>query len=488
MQNDFMNKERLSRLIWHMLPIVGLVIWGALSLTNYLWYDEAYSAALVSLNIRELIDITSKDVHSPFYYLLAKAFYHLCGGGTNYWSLKVFSLLFSLGYLLVGKYWVKKLYDEKVSIYFMAFSILMPVMTVQATNVRMYSCGLFFLTVAGLCMIELYRGDDDSKLWIVMTLSSACSVYCHTFQMLQTLFLYGFFFIGLLYKKQYKRLKTFFFSGFFVAVVYLPWLRVLYWQMQERIAQTAQEVVDNAAGEKSLNALITYSKEWFSAGETPIATVMYLGMALTIFLGYYAVDYMRKEKDYIAGIGIGVIAITAVLGTYLNNNVASCFMGRYVFSAFGTLALLYALGMRQMEGKWLKVGVWCIAAYCFLMQYRSELQLEYDTEIEKYFEFIEQNVDEDDVIMAENNHLLMLSVYYPELQYMAYGNLPGFMPFEVNGVFTAWEQLEDVTGTVWFLGPSTYFLADRYSAEAAIKFHHMYYDFELYEMIPLEQE
>lgn len=483
-----MNRESIQKLIWHALPVVGLVIWGALAITNHLWYDEAYSAALVSRNVQDLISITANDVHSPFYYLLLKGFYHLCGGGTNYWSLKVFSLLFSFGYLLLGKYWIKRLFDEKTSIYFMAFTILMPILTVQATNVRMYSCGLFFLTANCLCMLELFRDEKNGnlKMWLLFAICSACSVYCHTFQMIETLILYVFFFAAILYKKQYKKLRGFFASGIFVALVYLPWLKITYDQMQLRIEQTVNDVAASAGSETRLNALITYSKEWFSAGETPIPLVMYLGMGLLIFLGYFAVDRMREQKEYAAAVGLSAVALTTIVGTYLNCYVASCFMGRYVFAGFGALALLYAQGVQQIKCKWMKAGVWIVAVFCFVMQYKSEIHLDYDSELSKFESFMEENVGEMDMVMADSPYTLMLRVYHPDQDYMIYGHLDEWMPFEVEGVFTAWEQLEEIPGTIWYIGGSPELLAERYDYEPAVNFRHMYYAFEVYRLIPKE--
>ena len=36
-------------LLWHGLPVAALLLWGAFCITNSLWYDEAYSASMVSL-------------------------------------------------------------------------------------------------------------------------------------------------------------------------------------------------------------------------------------------------------------------------------------------------------------------------------------------------------------------------------------------------------------------------------------------------------
>ena len=94
---------------WNVLPFVGALVWGAFCISNNLWYDEAYSASMVSRSWYDLIYITAVDDHSPFYYVLLKIFYHLGGGGTHFQVLKLMSVLFMIGYLLLGKFYVKKL-------------------------------------------------------------------------------------------------------------------------------------------------------------------------------------------------------------------------------------------------------------------------------------------------------------------------------------------------------------------------------------------
>jgi len=70
---------------------------------------------------------------------------------------------------------------------------------------------------------------------------------------------------------------------------------------------------------------------------------------------------------------------------------------------------------------------------------------------------------------------------------MAYGHLDEWMPFNVDSVFTEWEQLEDISGTLWYIGKDPGLLAEQYTYEKALTFHHMYYDIEVYKMIPLDR-
>ena len=47
-QHNF-TENNMWALLWHGLPVAALLLWGAFCITNSLWYDEAYSASMVSL-------------------------------------------------------------------------------------------------------------------------------------------------------------------------------------------------------------------------------------------------------------------------------------------------------------------------------------------------------------------------------------------------------------------------------------------------------
>ncbi len=478
------KSENVTHILWKILPFVGLLLWVPLCITDNLWYDEGYTAALISRPLGELVEITAQDVHTPFYYILLKGFYTLWGGGTRFFSLKLFSLLFMTAYLFLGKYGVKKLYDEQTAVYFLLFSLLMPSMCIQAGNARMYAMGLFFFTAAGLLACSLAR-EPSGKKWVLFSLCALGSVYSHTFTMVQTFLLYLILLGTLLWKKKYVWLKWYLGSGLAVAAGYGAWLLVIYRQMQSRIASAG---ANEEAFVPNLYTLMDYCKEWFSAMDSPITPVIYLSMALTLFLGYYAVDGMRRSGCHIPAWGMGILGSTTLTGCLLSYYVTPCFLGRYIFPGFGILVLWYAVGMRQISSGKIKAAVLLVFLLCFGLQYRSELDLEYDGGLETYRDFYQENIRPEDLIMATNIHTLYLNVYHPEQRYMAYGYLPPFSPFRNTTVFTQWEQLEDVTGNIWLYAFEDQDLpgfAPYYSTEEAFRFSYMYYDFVIYRLVPV---
>ena len=466
--------------IWHGLPIVALLVWGALCITNNLWYDEAYSASMVSLPWLRLIYITAVDDHSPFYYVLLKLFYHLCGGGTHFWSLKLMSLLFMMGYILLGKYYVKKLFGQRISIYFMMFSTFMPIMSVQAGNVRMYAVALFFLTLTGLTAYDIYL-EATRRKWVIFCLSSICVVYCHTFAMIQTFLFYLLFLGVLLVCKQREKIKPFFKCGIVVAVVFSPWLLVTCRQMLLRMRYDTGSVNDRA----NIYSFMDYCKEWFSALETPIGPVMFLGMGLCVVLCYLAVDWMREKHNYAPAIAAGAFGLTALAGGLISVYINNCFLGRYAFPGMGFVMLFYAVGLDRLRSVKARAVIIGVAAFCFVLQYRSELQLEYDRGLEVYEEFWEEQVTEEDVMIGPYTHSIFLNVYHPELQYYLHGYKLYSLPFVNTDALLEYSQLEDVKGNIWFVtmgGTTPEIMSAYYDYEEAVSFHYMYYDFEIYKL------
>ncbi len=480
-KDEGMGKQMDKKtLIWHGLPIVALIVWGALCITNNLWYDEAYSASMVSQSWYRLIYITAVDDHSPFYYVLLKLFYHLCGGGTNFWSLKLMSLIFMMGYILLGKYYVKKLFGQQVSIWFMFFSICAPIMTVQCGNVRMYAVALFFLTLTGLLAYDIYL-DATRRKWQLFCVASICTVYCHTFALIQTFLFYMLFLAVLFFTKQREKIKSFFICGFTVAIVFSPWLLVTCRQMILRMRYDTGSVTDRA----TLYSFMDYCKEWFSALETPIGWVVFLGMGLFAVLAYLAVDWMREHGNYAPGIAAGAFGLTAVAGGLISVYINNCFLGRYAFPGFGFIMLLYAVGMSQLQNKKMKIVLAAVAILCFTLQYQSELQLEYDRGLDTYEQFWEENVTEEDVMIAPSTHAVFLNVYHPDLQYYLHGYKLYSLPFSNTDALLDYSQLDDVKGNIWFVAmgnSSPEMMGEFYDYEEAVSFHFMYYDFVIYRM------
>ena len=423
---------------------------------------------------------------------MLKIFYHLCGGGTHFWALKLMSVLFMLGYMLLGKYYVAKLFDCKISVYFMLFSLLMPIFSVQAGNVRMYAVALFFLTLTGLSAYDIFR-EPARKKWIVFCIASIGTVYCHTFALIQTFLFYLLFFAVILICHKKELIKGYFISGFTVALVFSPWLAVTIRQFVLRMRYDDGSTAELA----TLYSVMDYCKEWFSAVETPIGIVVLLGMALCLVLSYGAVDWVRQNHNIAPAIAFGTFALTGIVGGVISATVNNCFMGRYAFPGMGFVMLWYAVGFAQItentKGKSRKIwaaGLLGTAGLCFLLQYTSEISLEYDDGLETYENFVEEYMTENDAIIGPYTHTIFLNVYHPELHYYTIAYKLYSLPFVNTEALSSYSQL-DAYDNLWYIcfqGGYPNEMEDEYSYEQVLEFHYMYYDFAIFRLEKLEEE
>ena len=97
-------------LCWGVILVTAMAM-AVLGSTENLWYDEAYTVAMIQHPVREIVEITSYDVHSPFYYILVKGFYLLCGQRIQ--AVKMFSVLFLVLFEVVIKYAVSAIWDKR---------------------------------------------------------------------------------------------------------------------------------------------------------------------------------------------------------------------------------------------------------------------------------------------------------------------------------------------------------------------------------------
>ena len=240
-----------------------------------------------------------------------------------------------------------------------------------------------------------------------------------------------------------------------------------------------------------------YCKEWFSAVETPIGIVVLLGMALCLVLSYGAVDWVRQNHNIAPAIAFSTFALTGIVGGVISATVNNCFMGRYAFPGMGFVMLWYAVGFAQItentKGKSRKIwaaGLLGTAGLCFLLQYTSEIRLEYDDGLATYENFVEEYMTENDAIIGPYTHTIFLNVYHPELHYYTIAYKLYSLPFVNTEALSSYSQL-DTYDNLWYIcfqGGYPNEMEDEYSYEQVLEFHYMYYDFAIFRLEKLEEE
>ncbi len=471
------NPKIASYAIYGIL-ILAALMGASLCLTENLWYDEGYTAALVAQSVKDILTVTSNDVHTPFYYLMAKGFYLLFGGHIQ--GLKVCSLFFYLCYLLLGAFPIRKEFGNRISFFFLFFSAMIPSFIMNATNARMYSAAIFFVTATGLLAYKITRKNTVVN-WILFTLLSVCSVYIHTFALIATVMIYLFLLGYFIFKKEWRQILSFLISAVMVSLAFLPWLNVLWEQFQNRqstpdlIVMETYDVVD-------------FWAEWFSFYETPQPMALLFYLFLVVLLLYFAIDSFRQKKNLAILFGSLIFVFTVVIGVYLSVRITPCYLGRYSFPAFGFLCLLLALGASRISSVRLLLPLMITVMAVAFFHYKDNYHMDNDPGLQTYQDFVEQNMTPEDGIVFTEQHTQYLSVYYPEITNFIYGNKSPLNPFPNSSAYTSYEQLDSLPGNIWYVAfrdDTTHPMGEHYASELKLSFHYMYYDFDVFLLTPI---
>ncbi len=477
MEEAFALDKDNSR-IWKYLNI-GIIIcagilYAILASFEVFWYDEAYTVGMIYRDYSEIIEITSQDVHTPFYYFVLKFFYETIGAKALV-SIKYFSVLFLLMYLVVGGWMCRKHFNRKIEFFWLLLSCFMPAMVVQATSARMYTFALFWVTIAAYLVYSLYLQESRRK-WIFLVITTIIAIYIHTFSMIEMVVIYFSFIVVVLVKKRYQTFKRILIAGIIVACSYVPWLLVL-WKQFSRWAGW-ESGWSNTIPEFGLGMIKSFLAEWLSTTEKPQIYVVGFSLVFIFFAGCFVIMYMREQKLLLPGLGLMVALIVLAIAILISILIVPCFLGRYLFPLAGTVWLFFAVGIYRMRRGWLQL-IWLSGILiCGFYTYYVELKLENENGLKEYQTFIEQEWENGDIIMADTYFTLMMTIYFPEKEYMIYGSMPKCIPFDNCEVFTRWEQLEGVE-TVWYLSFKDFragSLDEKYNREVVMEMPFSYYD------------
>ena len=472
MKTDRKNLKYVNGFLYILFGVLYLFL--ALKINFH--YDEAYSIGMIANSYGEILEITSRDVHSPLYYWLLKLFCEMNREHILVFS-KVFSWTFMMAFLGLGRYICRKHYNSKVEFYWLLCAGFMPSMIIQATTARMYTMAMFFVTLALYLAYELYCKESKGR-WIGFTVVSVVVVYIHTFCMLEMVVIYLFLMIGAIKNKKFRLVKGTLLSGIVVSLCYLPWLLTLIHQFLRWAG--VEKGWSNTIEPISHKSFIMYWAEWFSSLEQPWLPAMISGVVLVVVAGIFNWKYIKRQKDYLPLYSVIIIGIILFLAMAVSLFIVPCFVGRYVFPLFGGLWLFVAIGICEIKKKWIRLAVCLLILVMGSYAYVEEVRLENPEGLNAYMEFMEEYQESTDgkIIMADTYFAMMLSIYMPEEEYMIWGHEPECLPFRNCSAFTDWEQLAGID-EVWYISLKNLRagnLDEFFAVEKSIEFSHSYYD------------
>ena len=171
-------KNKISlKTIHRMIIIIGIMFISLSVFHSNIWFDEAYSVGLANQNLIDIWKIGGNDVHPVLYYWLLRIISLLTNGSIL--AYRLFSVIPIALLGILGITHIKKDFGEKTGIIFSFLCYFVPIMTVNANQIRMYSWAIYIVTILAIYAYRIYLGQSTKKNWIIFGISSLASIYIH---------------------------------------------------------------------------------------------------------------------------------------------------------------------------------------------------------------------------------------------------------------------------------------------------------------------
>jgi len=450
-------KDKISLKTLHIILIfLGTIFIFSSVFHANIWFDEAYSVGMANHNFVDIWKIGANDVHPVLYYWMLRLVNILTNGSVL--AYRLFSALPVALLGLLGITHIKKDFGEKTGILFSFLTYFLPMMSVYANQIRMYSWALLIVSILAIYTYRIYIGKSNKKNWIVFGITSLASLYIHYYGLMAAGLINVFLLIHFIINKKWKELKIQVILGVIQVIAYIPWFIALLYQMKQIsggfwIGFTFPTTLYELIG-CQMNGTLNTTNDLlvgFIAN-----TLLFISLAVVVIKNRKNEEPNLKPAIYSAIIYIAVILaavfITKILGTHiLYYRYLFVITGLYIFAASHILA--------KSNNKYL-IAIVCLIVLV-LGTYNNIIQIRdnYAQQNSEPFKYLNENIQDGDVFVFNEvgSGFACASIFTQNKHYFYNKENWG-----VEEAYKAWapqmetcvttEFLEKCTGRIWVVG------------------------------------
>lgn len=456
------------------LIIIGIIFILLPAFHTNIWYDEAYTVAMVTHSFQDIWTIGANDVHPVLYYFMLK-FINLLFG-SNILLYRLFSVLPVIILGILGFTHIRKDFGEKTGLLFSFLVFFLPGLTRYTTEIRMYSWAMLFASVTAIYAYRLYKNNFNFKNLIFFGVFSLACAYTHYFGLMTSGIINLILFVYLV--KNFKEKKKEFWMFIICAIVqialYLPWLMIF-------ISQTTS-VVENGFWitlkfpDTLLEVLtVEFVGRSYIMRYTTIIPIIILYIVIGI-----TIHKLRKEKEDIKpGILALLVYVLVAFAAFLVSIIARpILMDRYLLVDAGLLIFFISYFLGKQEKKVTSI-ITCIIILIFsVITTFDAIKANYSPSNDAMLNYINENIQENDSFLMYHDEIsgFAISVRHPgHMQYfhdyMNWGAGGAYDSFKPNIMRSSElsEIMEETSGRIWIINISEADLKseilDKYNAE-----------------------
>ena len=380
-------QDKKLKIFHFCIIIIGtiFVLLGAFH-TN-IWFDESYSVAIAEHKFNEIWYIDGHDVHPVFYYFLL----HLVSILTNS-SIIAYRLFSVIPIIIMGILGCKQIthdFGRKVGILFSFFSFFLPVITLYASEIRMYTYVMLFVTITAIYANRLIK-ESNKKNWIVFAIFSLLSAYTHYYGLMAAGIINILLFVFCI-KKNKKMLKQFIISAVIQVIIYLPWC---YFLIKQIVSVTGGFWISIKFPDIIFETInIQFKGNYNNIISFIVAILMYL------YVGYIIVKCIKNKIDVKPGIMAIIVYFSVIFAAALLSIISPILYPRYIVVISGLFIFFVSYFMAKEKKKYLTVII-CILVFVYSL-YSNIIFMKnnYSYQNKLPFEYLEENIKENDIII-----------------------------------------------------------------------------------------
>ena len=407
-------KTHSFNLIWTLIFVIGSLALFIGITNNTLWYDEAFTGALVRHSFVDVVEITAGDKHAPLYFIFSKFITLILGN--NEFSLRTPSLLGVIALAALGFGPVKRILGGKAALLYTLLVFVTPAFVSQALNARMYTWAAFFCTSAVL-YAYLAATEDKVRDWIIFSAAVVAGMYTHVYVVLECFCVYVLVFIWLLIKDRKKIIKLII-SAAVVSLLYLPWSWVVISQATD-VAANFWIPPPTSAGVLFGTIFMPFQHEFCSSLPPVLLCLACVLGVILLFLGTLHALKNRNNSGRLFFMCLAVCIMTITGAFALSFIVKPILMPRYLISILGLYILVWVFGILQFKNRIAVIIAVCLLLAVFVPQMIDSKKVQRNGPIAEVLAYLEDKVGADDAFVHSNVHSFgIFCYYYPQYKHL----------------------------------------------------------------------
>ena len=226
-KKNFIGSEKFWFLLFVLISAAGIAVNITYCFYKPITYDSSYQYFLTLHSWKEIWRLLPEDYSPPLYALLLKLICVLFGHTLH--VMRYANSLVIAGFVFLALFPVRKAFGAKTGFVAAAGFICSSVNSFLFTEVRPTFLACFLLTGAAVyAYLAFFEGKR--RYYVCHAVFSLLSMYTHNVGMIGALGLYALVLLFSIVKKDKKRAISFVASGMICALLYIPWLLVVFKQ------------------------------------------------------------------------------------------------------------------------------------------------------------------------------------------------------------------------------------------------------------------